>query len=122
MIKGFEYESILNKYYTIEVAIPSQTGMDITSHHFLKQGMYQVYKNVKLVNVNGMGTGQAHFITEDGSYILLPWCYIIAMFPKKNEIPKQDTDPCRDCARYQWDLPQCKECNAENNFKHFERW
>lgn len=36
--------------------------------------------------------------------------------------PKQDTDRCRDCARYPWDMPHCKDCNAENHFKYFERW
>lgn len=28
---------------------------------------------------------------------------------------------CENCVNYGWDMPQCKECNAENNFKHFER-
>ena len=28
---------------------------------------------------------------------------------------------CMDCGNYGWDMPQCKECNSENNFKCFER-
>ncbi len=76
-------EGLLNKYYTIQVAICANTSGDMMSSHFLRQGLYKTYKNVKLVNINGMGVGQVHFITEDGSYLLLPWCYIIAMFPEK---------------------------------------
>lgn len=42
---------------------------------------------------------------------------------KQIQEPKSNyRDPCRDCVRSQWDLPECQECNAENNFKHFERW
>lgn len=37
-----------------------------------------------------------------------------------NEQP--DFIPCHKCARNQWDLPECKECNSENNYKHFKRW
>ena len=41
------------------------------------------YFNVKLININGLGVGQVHFITEDGHYLLLPWCYIVSMIPSK---------------------------------------
>lgn len=30
--------------------------------------------------------------------------------------------PCSECAHEDWDMPQCKECNAANNFKYFEGW
>lgn len=30
--------------------------------------------------------------------------------------------PCSECAHEDWDMPQCKECNATNNFKYFEGW
>ena len=76
-------DSILNKHYIIQVAICANTTKDMMSYHYLNQGLYKTYKNVKLVNVNVMGTGQVHFITADGHYLLLPWCYIIAMFPEK---------------------------------------
>lgn len=39
-----------------------------------------------------------------------------------NKLTTQKTEPCRDCSCYQWDMPQCKECNAENNFKYFRKW
>lgn len=76
-------DGMLNKYYTIQVAICANAVGDMMSYHYLNQGLYKTYKHVKLVNINGMGTGQVHFVTEDGSYLLLPWCYIIAMFPEK---------------------------------------
>ena len=49
------------------------------------------------MNINGWGVGQAHFLTEDDEYLLLPWCYIISMIPSRKEnnstyevnIPKQ---------------------------------
>ena len=28
---------------------------------------------------------------------------------------------CQDCDNYNWDMPQCRECNATNNFKYFTR-
>lgn len=31
-------------------------------------------------------------------------------------------NPCSECAHEDWDMPQCKECNAANNFKYFEGW
>ena len=30
-------------------------------------------------------------------------------------------ETCQDCGNYGWDMPQCRECNAANNFKYFER-
>ena len=83
-------DSILNKHYTIQVAICANSTGDMMSYCFLNQGLYKTYKHVKLVNINGMGTGQVHFITEDGHYLLLPWCYIIAMFPETED------DKCKE--------------------------
>ncbi len=28
---------------------------------------------------------------------------------------------CFSCTHNGWDMPQCKECNPENNFKYFQR-
>lgn len=39
------------------------------------------YDNVECVNINGLGMGQVHFITEDGHYLLLPWGMIFRMVP-----------------------------------------
>ena len=30
------------------------------------------------------------------------------------------TNPCYECEREGWSMPQCEECNAKNNFKYFE--
>lgn len=78
-------DGMMNNYYTIQVSVCANSTGDMMSYHFLNQGLYKTYKHVKLVNVNGMGTGQVHFVTDDGSYLLLPWCYIIAMFPEEKE-------------------------------------
>lgn len=53
---------------------------------------------------------------------------MIDAFPKDK---LNDNDPpvntrstfehCMDCGNYGWDIPQCRECNAENNFKYFTR-
>ena len=47
----------------------------------MERTRYKKYHHVELVNVNGIGTGQIHFITDNGSYLMLPWCYIISMVP-----------------------------------------
>lgn len=39
------------------------------------------YNNVRCDNINGLGMGQVHFTTEDGSYLLLPWGMIFQMVP-----------------------------------------
>ena len=31
-------------------------------------------------------------------------------------------NPCSECCHEDWDIPQCKDCNIENNFKYFEGW
>jgi hypothetical protein len=31
-------------------------------------------------------------------------------------------NPCSECAHEDWDMPQCQDCNATNNFKYFEGW
>ena len=38
------------------------------------------------------------------------------------EVQPDNTTPCRDCARYQFDMAECKNCNAENNFQYFKKW
>ena len=42
-------------------------------------------KEETLMNINGWGVGQAHFLTEDDEYLLIPWCYIISMIPSRKE-------------------------------------
>ena len=50
-------------------------------YQFLRKYPVKIYKHVKLVHVEGLREGQAYFITDDGSYLMLPWCYIISMAP-----------------------------------------
>lgn len=72
---------MLNKYYDLQV-FKHPYEIDLSLHN-LRSESVKMHKHVKLVNVNGMGTGQVHFITDDGSYLLLPWCYVISMVPCK---------------------------------------
>lgn len=51
----------------------------------IKQSCVRKHKNVTLMNINGWGVGQAHFLTADDEYLLLPWCYIISMIPSRKE-------------------------------------
>lgn len=72
---------IMNKYY--DVQITTRPEVDQFSIHQLLYLPKKTYRHLRLVNINGMGTGQVHFITDDGSYVLVPWCYIISMLPAK---------------------------------------
>lgn len=77
-------DNIIGKYYDLET-IGTNTALEYVSMNpkDLRQSKLKKYRNVKLVNINGLGIGQVHFITDDGSYLLLPWCYIISMTPNK---------------------------------------
>lgn len=44
----------------------------------------KIYKNVELLNINGLGTGQVHFLSEKGEYILVPWSMIVWMLPAED--------------------------------------
>jgi hypothetical protein len=74
-------DGIINKYY--DVQITTRPEVNQFSIHTLLYLPKKVYKHLKLVNINGMGAGQVHFIADDGSYVLVPWCYIISMLPAK---------------------------------------
>ena len=41
--------------------------------------------------------------------------------PKKEKPSGDLLKPCYDCDNSGWDMPECKECNAANDFKYFER-
>lgn len=75
-------DGAIGKRYDLEVMKNNKALSFIGfTKHDLADAHLQRYFNVTLVNINGLGTGQAHFITENGSYLLLPWCYIISMVP-----------------------------------------
>ena len=89
-LKDLEYgdyenmtSGMLNKYYELHVF---RNINDISlSHHVLCSYPVKIYKHVKLVHAEGLREGQAYFITDDGSYLMLPWCYIISMAPSLNK-------------------------------------
>ena len=78
-------KTVIYKHYNLEV-IESNKYLDLVqkSSPYELQGItLKTYKNVELMNINGLGNGQVHFLTKDGEYLLLPWCYIISMIPCK---------------------------------------
>ncbi len=79
-------ENAIRKNYDLEIIVGNSSLNYITmSPHELKRSKLKKYKHVMLLNINGLGTGQVHFMTDDGHYLLIPWCYIISMIPSKNE-------------------------------------
>ena len=44
------------------------------------------------------------------------------MKANKDAINTRSTlEHCMDCGNYGWDMPQCRECSAENSYKYFTR-
>lgn len=79
-------DQIIGQYYDLEAIVGNNKLNYISmSPHVLKQAKLKKYQYAKLININGLGTGQVHFITNDGHYLLLPWCYIISMIPSKEK-------------------------------------
>ena len=77
-------DNCVGKYYDIETILSNNVLSFISmSPHDLKKINILRYKHVQLLNINGLGIGQVHFMTDDGSYLLLPWCYIVSMIPSK---------------------------------------
>lgn len=80
--KAYEIGSIKHKYYDLEAVTVNENLKYISyNKNNMERTRYKKYHHVELVNVNGIGTGQVHFITDEGSYLMLPWCYIISMVP-----------------------------------------
>lgn len=79
-------DNIIGKYYDLET-IGTNIALEYVSMNpkDLRQSKLKKYRHVKLVNINGLGIGQAYFVTDDGFYLLLPWCYIISMIPSRRE-------------------------------------
>lgn len=75
--------NMMHKYYDVQITMRPEVNQ--FSIHNLQYLPKKTYKHLKLVNINGMGAGQVHFIADDGSYILVPWCYIISMLPAKEK-------------------------------------
>ena len=77
-------DNAIGQYYDLEV-IKNRGHLSIVDmgKRNLSSAKLDRYFNVKLININSLGVGQIHFITEDGHYLLLPWCYIVSMIPSK---------------------------------------
>lgn len=72
------------KYYDIEI-FKNKYDLSMNPNDF-KNVETVKYNHVLLVNVNGLGMGQVHFVEDDGSYLLLPWGYILTMKPNVAKI------------------------------------
>ena len=79
-------DNAIGQYYDLEV-IKNKGHLSVVDmgKRNLSSAKLERYFNVKLVNINGLGVGQVHFITEDGHYLLIPWCYVISMIPSKEK-------------------------------------
>lgn len=85
-----EYDCIISnmidKFYNIECTIVannlSYIGMTKSK---LENCKLRKFNHIKLIAVNGLYTGQLHFINDAGEYLMLPWCYIVSMVPCGNK-------------------------------------
>ena len=79
-------DNAIGQYYDLEVIKNSShlSVVDMDKRN-LSSAKLDRYFNVKLININGLGVGQVHFITEDSHYLLLQWCYIVSMIPSKEK-------------------------------------
>ena len=79
-------DNAIGQYYDLEV-IKNRGYLSVIDmgKRNLSSAKLERYFNVKLININGLGVGQVHFITEDGHYLLIPWCYVISMTPSKEK-------------------------------------
>lgn len=76
----------IGQYYDLETIVGNNNlNYFSMSLHDLKQSKLKKYQHVELININGLGTGQVHFITDDGHYLLISWCYIVSMIPSKEK-------------------------------------
>lgn len=74
-------QMVCGKYYDLTVF----ENADSVGFHPKNLQNYNLkkYSNVKLIDINGLGIGQAHFVDDNGAYIILPWCLIATMTPSK---------------------------------------
>lgn len=79
--------TVVGKHYNLEIIGNNNYLSYVTmSHYDLKEVHLKKYNKAKLMNINGLGIGQVHFLTEDGEYLLIPWCYVVSMIPSKEEV------------------------------------
>ena len=79
---------IIDKYYDIEV-FKNTYEINLNPNDY-KDSKIEKYNHVLLVNINGLGIGQVHFITDDGRYLLLPWGHILIMKPSIEKEQNKD--------------------------------
>ena len=77
-------DNAIGQYYDLEV-IKNRGHLSVIDmgKRNLSSAKLDRYFNVKLININGLGVGQLHFITEDVHCMLLTWCYMVSMIPSK---------------------------------------
>lgn len=80
MNKHKQYDICILTKYTYE------NCKDALRPHRIDDIPTKIYKNVELLNINGLGTGQVHFLSKKGEYILVPWSMIIWMLPTENNL------------------------------------
>lgn len=60
----------------------------------LQQAKLHRFNNVTLKNIDGLVSGKAYFITENGEWLIIPMPYIVTMIPhKQNENVDKVTVP-----------------------------
>jgi len=77
-------DNMQEKYYDIEI-FRDKDEISMNPNTF-KGVIIKKYKHLKLINVNGLGIGQLHFLDNDGGYLLIPWGYILTMLPSKESL------------------------------------
>lgn len=79
-------DNMIDKFYNIE-CIVSAINLSYVSmtKSKLENCRFKKINHMKLVEVNGLYTGQLHFVSDTGEYLMLPWCYIISMVPCDNK-------------------------------------
>ena len=83
-------DKAIGQYYDIEIiSNVAELSYFSMSSRGLKLTYLKRYKHVKLIHTKYFGDTQVHFVTEDGHYLLLPWCYIVSMIPST---PPKQTD------------------------------
>lgn len=87
-IKEYDYiiNNMVDKFYNIECIIDSINLQYVSmTKSKLENCRFKKFNHMKLVAVNGLYTGQLHFVNDVGEYLMLPWCYIVSMVPCDNK-------------------------------------
>ena len=79
-------KNMINKFYNIECIVSAKNLKYVNMLPlYLHRRKFKKFYHVKLIQINGMYTGQLHFVNDTGKYLMLPWCYIVSMVPCDNK-------------------------------------